>query len=42
MHNSAVTEVKLHPAAALTHLNYHEHIPDTLKTSPHPKGDKKK
>jgi len=23
-------------------LNYHEHIPDTLKTSPHPKGDKKK
>ena len=42
MHNSAVTAVKLHPAAELTHLNYHEHIPDTLKTSPHPKGDKKK
>ena len=42
MHNSAVTEVKLHPGPELTHLNYHEHIPEALKVSPIPKGDKNK
>jgi len=41
MHNCAVTEVKLHPEPELTHLNYHEHIPDNLKASPHPKGNRR-
>ena len=39
MHNCAVTELKLHPKPELTLLNYHEHIPDTLKASPHPKSN---
>ena len=40
MHNSAITEVQLHPVAEITQLNYHDHIPESLKNDPVPKTAK--
>lgn len=34
MHNSAVTELLLHPQPEILTLNYHEHIPEDLKVDP--------
>ncbi len=38
MHNSAVTELIMHPDPEILTLNYHEHIPNELKVDP--TGDK--
>lgn len=34
MHNSAVTELQMHPDPEILTLNYHEHIPEELKVDP--------
>lgn len=36
MHNSAVTELQLHPEPEIVHLNYHHHLPEPLKSSQAP------
>lgn len=33
MHNSAVTEIVMEPEPELIHLNYHDHLPDELRSN---------